>query len=83
MPTPIVLPDKLSKEPGLRTVYIKIPGRVAFDLKSMHRVTETILGRLGCPGCHSGFDLRFDFIDEFIVDEELNVDALEHGARTQ
>lgn len=77
MPTPITLPGStsLSRHP----VSIRVPLKVAFDLKSLHRVTETVLGRLGCPNCHSGFDLRFDWIDEFVVDEELNVDALLGG----
>lgn len=74
MPNPIVIPGANS-----RAISIKIPARAAYDLKSMNRITETVLGRLGCPECHSGFDLRFEWIEDFIVDEELNVDSLTHG----
>jgi hypothetical protein len=42
-----------------RTVYISAPGGVDNDLKKIFRITETVLGKLGCGGCHSGFDLRW------------------------
>lgn len=74
MPTPITLPGSTS-----RPVSIRVPMKVAYDLKALNRVTESILGRLGCPECHSGFDLRFDWIDEFIVDDKLNVEVLSGG----
>jgi len=34
----------------------------------MNAVTAQVLGKLGCGGCHSGFDLRF--IDPFIINEK-------------
>lgn len=56
-----------------RTVRVTVPARIAFDLGSMNKVTASILGRLGCPGCHSGWDIRFDIARNFAVDEKLNV----------
>lgn len=55
------------------SVRVRIPARVAFDLKSMQKVTASVLGQLGCEACHSGFDIRFDVVREFIVDEQLEV----------
>jgi hypothetical protein len=66
-------------------VDILLPGRVDGDLESIERVTRDVLGRLGCPGCHSGFDLRFRILEEtmkqpaFKVDQELNVEEVKFG----
>lgn len=56
-----------------RAVRVTIPAEVAYDLKRMTLVTEAVLGRLGCPECHSGWDLRFDIERRFLVDGSLNV----------
>lgn len=64
----------LSSDPKLdRTVRVSIPAKVAFDLDSMQQVTANILERLGCPACHSGWDIRFDMERQFLVDEKLNI----------
>ena len=52
-----------------RTVHIGVPRRVSDDLKHMTAITAQVLGRLGCPGCHSGFDLRFG-PDVFVFNEK-------------
>ena len=57
-------------------VRVSIPAKVAFDLKSMQRVTAQVLGQLGCEACHSGFDIRFDVLRDFVVDEKLGVRAV-------
>ncbi|HKH43579.1 MAG TPA: hypothetical protein VKM72_02840 [Thermoanaerobaculia bacterium] len=57
-------------------VRVTIPVKVANDLKSMQRVTASILGQLGCEGCHSGFDIRYDVVREFVVNEQLDVKAV-------
>ena len=56
-----------------RAVRVTIPVKVAFDLDSMHRVTATVLERLGCPECHSGWDLRFDVARRFQFDQDLQI----------
>lgn len=56
-----------------RTVRVSVPAKVAFDLGNMERVTRSILDRLGCPQCHSGFDIRFDMLRDFRVNESLEV----------
>jgi hypothetical protein len=52
-----------------RTVYIGVPRKIDNDLKHMNRITEQVLGKLGCGQCHSGFDLRF-VPDPFIFNEK-------------
>lgn len=54
-----------------KAINIKVPASVAFDLKKMNKVTGLVLAELGCPNCHSGLDLRFDFERDFIFNEKL------------
>lgn len=63
------------KRPG--EVTIAIPFDAASDLKKMNRITESLLGRLGCAGCHSGFDIRFVLERDFRVNPAtLEIEAL-------
>ncbi|HSH66254.1 MAG TPA: hypothetical protein VLB84_10760 [Bacteroidia bacterium] len=61
-----VLREKIDKP-----IYVTVPASTAYDLGKMRKVTEIVLGRLGCASCHSGFDLRFDFERRFVFDEKL------------
>lgn len=54
-------------------VRVTIPASVAYNFDSISKVTQTVLGKLGCLGCHSGRDIRFIIEDDFRVDEKLNV----------
>jgi hypothetical protein len=54
-------------------VRVSVPASVARDLDVMAKVTKEVLGRLGCPNCHSGFDIRFDIEREFFVNLEGKV----------
>jgi hypothetical protein len=56
-----------------RTVNVRVSAKTAYDLAAMGKVTASILGRLGCPRCHSGWDIRFDVHRHFAVDDKLNV----------
>ena len=58
----------------IRTV---VPSDVLFSLDKMQRVTANLLGRLGCPTCHSGFDIRFVRETDFLVNAKtLDVHGL-------
>ncbi len=63
---------KLSKA-GSKTIRVTVPASTAFNLESMNKITAEVLGKLGCPGCHSGFDIRFDFERRFVFDEKLQL----------
>ena len=51
-------------------VRIFIPNEVAFDLKKMNKITATVLGKLGCGGCHSGRILDFVALQDFVVNPQ-------------
>jgi hypothetical protein len=52
---------------GMRTVNIYVTRDVAYDITKLERVTRTVLGKLGCDGCHSGRDLRIRVMDDYVV----------------
>lgn len=56
-----------------RVVRVSLPPKVAYDLKAIQKVQASILDRLGCAACCSGWDIRFDIIRSFVVDERLNI----------
>ena len=56
-----------------KAIRIKVPAKVAFNLKQMNKVTAIVLEELGCPACHSGFDLRFDIERQFVFNEKLDI----------
>ena len=57
-------------------ITVRVPPEVAFDLEKAQRVQASILKRLGCQTCCSGFDIRFRLEEEFIADAKLNVRSL-------
>lgn len=70
MPNPQPLPPV--------TVYV--PPEALFDIKAMTKITQATLGKLGCPGCHSGRDIRFVELNQFIVNPKtFEVSALAGG----
>jgi hypothetical protein len=59
-----------------KTIRVQVPSSVAFDLTRLQKVQASILDKLGCAGCCSGFDIRYDIIRSFSVDEKLDVKQL-------
>ncbi len=55
------------------TVQVSLPPSAYFNLDQFQRVQESILGRLGCQACCSGWDIRYDIQRQFSVDKDLNV----------
>lgn len=51
-------------------VRIYVSNEVAFDLKKMNKITATVLGKLGCGGCHSGRILDFVALQDFVVNPQ-------------
>ena len=56
-----------------RTVRVTLPREVAYNLDQFQAVQKDILGKLGCLACCSGFDIRWEFDQRFLVDSKLNV----------
>jgi hypothetical protein len=51
-------------------VRVLVPNEVAYDLKKMSKVTASVLGKLGCGGCHSGRILDFVQLEDFVVNPQ-------------
>jgi len=62
----------------LRTINIAVSHDVARNLGKMQKITANVLGRLGCPECHSGHILLFQEIREFVVNPKT-LDVHEFG----
>ncbi|EIJ36927.1 hypothetical protein [Thiothrix nivea] len=60
-----------------KIVRVKIPAKAAYNFDALVKINKAVLGRLGCENCHSGFDIRHEFEQEFLVDANLNVRAPE------
>ena len=52
--------------PGDR-VRVFVQHDVAFSLEKMNKITASVLGKLGCGGCHSGRILEFVTLSDFVV----------------
>ena len=52
---------------------MKIPVEVAYDYDKFVKVQRNILEELGCLACCSGWDIRWDIENRFVVDKQLNV----------
>ncbi len=53
-------------KPG-SAVSVHLGSRAIPNIKSVQKIIESTLGRLGCGGCFSGFDIRFTHVDDFVV----------------
>lgn len=53
---------------AMRHVHVKVPAKVAYDLDEFMEIQRSILDRLGCQACCSGFDIRWDIQRDFRVD---------------
>lgn len=54
-------------------VVVSIPATLGNDFEKMNKITKDVLGRLGCAGCHSGFDLRFQHEREFVFNAKAEM----------
>jgi hypothetical protein len=63
-------------------VRVYVTPDVTYDLEKMQKVTASVLGRLGCGGCHSGRILEFLDIQEFVINpKSLEPHEVFGGAR--
>lgn len=61
--------------PASRTVRVSVPADIGNDLERFQRIQKDILGKLGCMACCSGWDIRWDTFNDFVVDRNLNIKA--------
>jgi hypothetical protein len=50
-----------------RSVRVTVPFTALQNLDQMRMITQKVLERLGCPACHSGFDIRFRHEEDLLV----------------
>lgn len=56
-----------------KPVRVTLPARAAFDFDTFVKVQRDIFDRLGHSMCVSGFDIRWRFEDDFVVNEKLEI----------
>jgi len=66
-------------QPNKAVVRVTLPAKIAYDLNAFQKAQASILDKLGCQACCSGWDIRFDLARSFLVDEELNVKEIIGG----
>jgi len=52
------------------TVRVYLPSHAAHDLDAVGKISRQVLEKLGCPGCTSGFEIRFIELRDFAVDPD-------------
>jgi hypothetical protein len=74
---------RLPQDPiPLNRVNVYVPRDVAYNIDKMFEVTKSVLGRLGCEGCHSGRLIDFRIIEDFVVNPKtLQVEELQSVGR--
>jgi len=61
-----------------QTVNVHLNDRLT-SLDQANKLVANVLGKLGCGGCFSGFDIRFSHFTDFQVDPKtLNVQEIGH-----
>jgi hypothetical protein len=61
-------------------VRIYVTRDIAYNFDKITKVTQSVLGKLGCDGCHSGRILDFKILEDFVVNtktleiNEVNVE---------
>jgi hypothetical protein len=63
---------------GSHNVSVSLAKEVRYDLKQLQAAIGKVVGKLGHPGCCSGFDIAFrEEIQYLTVSKDLNVQAVE------
>lgn len=59
--------------PAFNPVSAKLPGKVSYNLELVQKSVASIVDRLGCGACCSGFDIFFDQELNFLLDNDAKV----------
>lgn len=61
-----------------QTINVHLNEKLA-NLDQANKLVANVLGKLGCGGCFSGFDIRFSHFTDFQVDPKtLGVEEIRH-----
>ncbi|MFN6273843.1 MAG: hypothetical protein ACK4XH_10520 [Microcystis sp.] len=72
------IPELMDRDLGARAggVSVVLDAGISNDIERVKEAIARIVARLGCPACHSGFDIAFrNELDLITVDKKLNVQA--------
>ncbi|MGA7305455.1 MAG: hypothetical protein WBW88_11295 [Rhodothermales bacterium] len=59
--------------PAVNPVSAKLPGKVGYNLELVQKSVASIVDRLGCGSCCSGFDIFFDQELNFLLGNDAKV----------
>ena len=62
---------------GNNVITVRVPASVAYNFEAITKVTQSVLSKVGCEGCHSGRRIDYLIEDNFFVDEKNNVVAIQ------
>jgi hypothetical protein len=63
-----------SRRQGISNVIsVAVPAAAYYNLDRLQEIQRTVLGKLGHVACVSGWDIRFDMLRQFVVNEKLEV----------
>lgn len=57
-------------------VTVVLPSKNISNIANVNKIVERTLGKLGCPACFSGFDIRFRPGDLVVNPQTFEVDAI-------
>lgn len=63
-----------------KAIRVAVPGDYLNDLAQFQKIQASVLGRLGCPGCTSGFQIDWHLYENWVVDLHGAVNPVEVGA---
>jgi len=69
----------ISGTPARPVVTVHVPASVLTQRESIDKVLGSILNHIGCAACHSGVDIRWKTIENYLVDEKLGVHGVVVG----
>ena len=56
-----------TRSAAAQQVTVHLGTRKLDNVDAVHKIVLSTLGRLGCGGCFSGFDIRFSHIPDLVV----------------
>jgi len=68
--------SKLSHAGATRAVTVVLPHQGIEGLDKVNRIVASALGKMGCPACFSGFDIRFRPGDLMVNPKTFEVNSI-------
>lgn len=59
--------------PPKDAITVLLPASVLNDFDAFTKVQRSVLGRLGCDGCTSGYDILWKKFQQYVINDKLEV----------